>query len=467
MIKKITSLKQWIVSITAIIVIIIGTVILVAFAQGYSYDALHNQIYKTGLVLVDSTPNNADIYINSRKTDKKTPYRYSGAPAGNIDVGLYRSQYRNWMKKAVVVPGEVTFVNYAMLIPEVLEQKQIDANIVFSNILQSENKQKTFGISKNPLAIYAISDDGNSKQVYSPAASGNPSADVVDFQNLQLSRDGQRLLFNQKIANGSMQKVVLDTSSAKLNNLTEEFGFSFVDLRFNPKNSSELFWLESGVLKKVQINDKNISSNIIDSIFQLDIEEDRLLVFKRTPSNENTVELYAYDLNGDNETLIEQFTFDPSGYDISFIKSRFAEYISLIYISTQNAELIKNPYQKTNNTLSIKQIGSNVTHQTISPNNRFLVYNQNNTLRLIDLEFGQDDNFGTELLGLQRWTWYDDYHMVIQQNSGLRLMDYDGQNNYLLTPISDIAEFAVWNNQKAIAPLNKTGSLYKLFLTKK
>ena len=108
-----------------------------------------------------------------------------------------------------------------------------------------------------------------------------------------------------------------------------------------------------------------------------------------------------------------------------------------------------------------------VSNQTINFNHRFLIYNQNNTLRSIDLEFDQDDNFGASLNGLQKWSWYDDYHIVIQQDNVVRLLDYDGQNNYLLTPISDIKTFAIQPNQKAILPLNNNGNLFSLFLIKK
>ena len=145
MVKKVTSLRQWIVSITAIIIIVIGTLILVAFAQGYNYDALHNQIYKTGLVLIDSSPNNAEIFLNSKIINKKTPYRYSGAPAGNLVVELKKEGYRDWLKNSVVIPGEVTFVNYSLLLPSVLEQKPINEDIIFSDIVKAENNNKVIG----------------------------------------------------------------------------------------------------------------------------------------------------------------------------------------------------------------------------------------------------------------------------------------------------------------------------------
>lgn len=467
MVKKITSLKQWLVSIAAIIIITIGTVVLVAFAQGYNYDAFHNQIYKTGLVLIDSNPDNAQVSLNNKKIDKKTPYRYSGAPAGNLEVSLQKDQYRDWSKKSTVIPGEVTFVNYVLLLPDVLDQEQIGSDIVFSNIIQSENNQKTFALAKLPLSIFSISDDGDTKEIYSAVQSSDPANPIVDLYNIKVSNDGQRLLFDQKLANNTNQTITIDTSNLRVNNLTTEFGFVFSDIRFNPKNNSELFWLDSGVLKKVQINDKNISSNLIDSIFQLDVEEDRLLVVKTSTTTGQPVDLYSYDLSGGNENLLRQLEFDPKGYDILFVRSRYAEYLSVIYNSSSLAELVKNPYQKSDKVTPVKSIGLNVYKQTISPSNRFLIYNQNNTLRSVDLEFNQDDNYGASLADLQGWAWYDDYHLVIRQNNTLRILDYDGQNNYLLTPIKDIAGFGIQLNRKSILPLNSSGNLYNLSLTKK
>lgn len=467
MVKKVTSLRQWIVSITAIIIIVIGTLILVAFAQGYNYDALHNQIYKTGLVLIDSSPNNAEIFLNSKIINKKTPYRYSGAPAGNLVVELKKEGYRDWLKKSVVIPGEVTFVNYSLLLPSVLEQKPINEDIIFSDIVKAENNNKVIGASNKSLAIYSVSEDDTIKPIYTVPQSNDPNTQVVEIFGVQLSRDGQRLLFKQKLSNSTIQTIVLDTSSSKTINLTQEFGFSFNDIRFNPKNSSELFWLESGVLKKIQLNGNSITSNIIDSIFQLEIEEDRLMIVKQDPIQKQLANLLSYDLSGANEILISQIEFDPKGYDILFVQSRYAEYLSLVFKSSSRAELTKNPYQKSSGSKSTKQIGSNVLNQSINPNSRFLVYNQNNILRSLDLEFNQDESYEANLLGLQSWSWYDDYHLVIQQNNTIRFLDYDGQNNYLLTPINDVVDFGIQPSQKSILPLNNTGKLYKLYLTKK
>lgn len=469
MIKKITSLKQWFVSVSAIIIIIIGTILLVAFAQGYNYDALHNQIYKTGLVLIDSVPSNADVYLNDKKINKKTPYRYSAAPPGNLNVVLKKDSYRDWNKLSTVVPGEVTFVNYAILLPNILYQEPIDTNIIFSHVVQSKDNDKTIGLSKTPLSLYSISNNNIAKEVYRVTQQNDPNKQVIDLEKIQISNDGQRVLFDQKYIDNTTQTLVLDISSSKVDNLTEEYGFSFQDLRFNPKSSSELFWLESGVLKKIQINEKNISSNLIDSIYQLNVENDRLLVTKKVDNTTQIINLFSYDLSGNNQTKLTNLKYDEKGYNILFIRSRYAEYLSIIYNSTSQAELITNPYQKPNsNELSpIKIIGSDVSQQTVNPSNRFLIYNQNNTLRSIDLEFGQDDNFGANLDGLQKWSWYDDYHLIIQQNSVVRLINYDGQNNYLLTPISDIRSFAVHSDQKAILPLNNNGNLFSLYLVKK
>lgn len=467
MIKKNTSKRQWFVSITAILIITIGTIVLVAFAQGYNYDALHNQINKTGLVLLDSNPNGAQVFINNKYMNRKTPYRYSGAPAGNIDIKLLKDNYRKWEKKASVVPGEVTFANYALLIPDILNQEPIDSSINFYSIIQTQDNETTIGLSKTPLSLYSISSNGQIKQIYLPKQTSDPTKQVIDIENIRLSNDGQKVLFNQKLADNSIQVIVLEIANSKLNNLSEEFGFNFVDLRFNPKDSSEIFWLESKTLRKILLNEKRITSNLIENIDHLYVEKDRLLVISNNSTPEQNSILYSYDLSGNNKIELLTLKSDPKGYDILFIRSRYAEYISIIYKSTERTELIKNPYQLKNELSHPIDIGFGVSNQTINPNSRFLVYNQNNTLRLIDLEFGQDMNYGASLEGLQKWSWYDDYRLVVMQNNVVVMLDYDGQNIQLLAPINDIATFGIVLNEKSIMPLNNKGNLYKLSLVKK
>lgn len=457
------TLRLWVVSLAAIFFIVAGTFLLVAYGQGYTFDINTRQLKSSGLVLIDSSPNGAKISLNNKTTDKETPYRYTNAPAGEIVIKLTKNDYRIWQSIETVFNGSVTFANYAFLLPNILAQQNIIQSQPLVAIYQSADHQKTYGLSQSKLIIYTISDSSGTKQIYQPPASIDPARAVVELSNIQVSNDGSRILFRQILANGSFEVNVLQVSSGKVDNLTSEYGFVFNDLRFNPNDSNELFWLETSVLKKISLNERSITTNLINNIANYNPEKDRILVVEQLVPTEATQKLVSYDLSGNDKKFITSISPDPSGHTLGYIKSRYYDYISVINNSKGQLLLIKNPY----NQPIIDDYGEGVKNILPSKNGRFVVINQNNAMRTLDLEFSQQYVFNTSLDNLTSWTWFDDYHLVLLQNKQLRFIDFDGQNNQLLTPIPDIAGFAINNSNKLVIPLNNEGNIFRLLLTKK
>lgn len=464
--KKISpKAHQWVISTTAIIFIAVGTFILVAFAQGYSFDFKNWKLNANGLILIDSSPNGANITINNQFTNKKTPFRYTNATAGNIYVALQKNDYRDWNAIQSVLPSQVTFLDYAFLLPNILSQQNISQtnspNSKYSNIFQSTDNSKYVAVSQDSLSIYNISDPLQPKLIYQPQII-DPNKQVRSLEVMQISNDGNKIMVSQNLNNGSREVVIVNSNGVSSENISQEFGFDFKNLFFNQKDANELFWLDKSDIKKIRLSNKSISSNLVSSVESIDVEKDRLLVVKKD-SSQTKRNIYSYDLSGQDERLIYQVEPDQAGYELAFINSRYSEYLFIKYKSTNVALLIKSPYGHQ----EVKNLGSDIGMYTISPNQRFLVLSQNNLLVSYDLEFGLDYKLSTSLKDLLSWSWFDNYHIVLQKNNQLYFVDFDGQNNQLLTPIADINNYVIDNNDKAILPLNKSGELFKLWLVKK
>jgi len=467
MTKKFSQYRQWVISVSAVLTIIVGTVLLVAFAQGYTYDSTHRQFSKAGLVLIDSNPNGAIVSLGNKQTNKKTPYRYTSAPIGNLAIMLEKPEYRNWLINTIVKPGEVTFVDYAILLPIILQQQSVVQPQTYETVIQSGNHEKTIAFSRNPLTLYTLSSSGQAKVLYQPSSNVSPPEQIVDISQIQLSHDGNHVIFRQRRADNITQTIVIETNNLKIDNLTAEFGFTFDNLQFNQRDSSELFWLEAGVIKKIRLNNKSISANLISSVANLNVEKDRLLITHSAQSDPAIQQLSSYDLSGQDEKKILQLPFSQAGYQARYIPSRYAEYITILNRSTAQLQLIKNPYAQDNIQTTTTDLGSGVTDLVINPSNRFIAIRQNDQLRTLDLEFNTDSSVGTSLQGLAQWDWYDDYHMILRQNQQIRFIDYDGQNNQIITPVADVAGFSIQRNDRTILPLNSNGNLFRLFLTKR
>lgn len=463
MAKKFNQYRQWFISVSAIAIIFIGTIILVAVAQGFTYDISSHKFTKTGLVLIDSQPNNATVTLNDTKINKHTPYRYANAPVGPLTITLTKPDYREWSSKTSVTAGEVTFVDYALLLPTILYQEQTTQTQLYSSVLQSEDQDRTIATLKDQIGIVSLSSNTQPKIVYQPNVN---IPTVTALVVTSLSYDGDKILTQQTMIDNSKRTIVIDASSGKQDDLTSDFGRVFTGLQFNKRNASELYWLDNGVVKKIDLNNKTLSSPILNSVQSLNVVRDRLLAIVSTEDT-SQLQLVSTNLDGNDKKNISQLSINKSGYQASYIHSRFAEYVTILNNDNGNMQLLKNPYANENNPEEKRNLGDNVKSFTVSANGRFLVLNQNAHMRTLDLEFNEDLQYNTSLDNIQAWSWYDDYHLGIQLANRIYISDYDGQNMQLLTPIPDINSYSIVQKDKAFFVLNTTGNLYKLYLTKK
>jgi hypothetical protein len=94
----------------------LATYILISTALGYEIFSTKGDIVQNGLLFVDSSPGNANIYINGKKESSETGAKLS-LPDGVYDISLRKSGYVEWRDKVTLSGGTVKFINYPKLMP--------------------------------------------------------------------------------------------------------------------------------------------------------------------------------------------------------------------------------------------------------------------------------------------------------------------------------------------------------------
>lgn len=91
-------------------------------AQGFTLSwkqGLHLQ--KNGLILVDSIPSGAKIFLDGKETNFKTPARLTSLPPGSYTIGLKLAGFLPWQNTVSVEAKTATFADHILLLPEVAE----------------------------------------------------------------------------------------------------------------------------------------------------------------------------------------------------------------------------------------------------------------------------------------------------------------------------------------------------------
>ena len=141
--------KRTILSLLISLSAVVLTILIILFAQGYSFSPKTKKVEKTGLLVLTSAPNGASIYINGHLTDatnttmKLTP--------GTYEVEIKKEGYIPWKKKLTVAEGLVTAAD-AVLFPALPELRPLTFFGVFSPVLSPDGTKIAFKTNEKEKA---------------------------------------------------------------------------------------------------------------------------------------------------------------------------------------------------------------------------------------------------------------------------------------------------------------------------
>lgn len=453
--KKTRKPLQWLMYTIAIGVLIFGTIGLVYFAQGYSYDFKSGQIRNSGLVLIDSHPNGASITLNGKTISDKTPYRYDNASGGNISIRLQKQGYRDWTTQQEVVPGEVTFVEYPLLLPNTLTRQQVNEPITLTGLQSDHEHKKAISVSSQK-DVYLMTDNGIATRIY--------SAGVNTVDTAEIAPDGNRALIRQINTDGSVNQILVTTNGDTVINLTTQYGFVFSNLQFSPQNSADLFWLDNGLVRKLDTNNKSISSAILSNVISYSLSRDRIIATLPGTIPELTNMIVSTNLSGGDRYDVAALPADKLGYSGIIIHSRFHTYLALLANSEpKSLYYIYEPFSR--NALPFK-IADRVKLLSSSPNQKFLTYLNNEGMHSIDLETNREYHHQLDTDSVTSLDWYDNYHPVLRSGSESSIIDFDGYNQQTIITGSN-SGFLLPSDNKSLLYITTSNIVEKVFLEAK
>lgn len=451
--------------IFSIVGVVVVTIILVALARGYSYDIFSGQIKENGLVIINSQPSGADISFNGKTSQHKTPYRLVDAEPGDMAIGLNKADYRPWQKKITVKAQEVSFADRALLIPKTILYDNLFETFHTVSTLQSNDNHRVIFVSNEPaLSIWVSDNEKPPVQIFQVPTATKPEETITSISELQLSpNNGNQLLFRATSQTKSSLMVIPTSQNQTPIDINSTFGIDGGSLTFNPASDHEFYWLKDGILRKLNLDSKTVGDALVDNVTYLKIKNDRIFYITALTPKNLSHELWGMDLNGVRKIKILSSVVDSPSYALDFARVRQQDYLLLLTSQDKTATLYSNIYDKPVSSV----LSKDASDFTFSPNGNYLVINHANSTKSFDLDLNQRFNFHTNLNGLTQWRWLDDYHLLVITNGQLRLMDFDGQNDQIISQATDKVTTVLPNNDvKSIDYVNDT-SVKKLYLTLK
>jgi hypothetical protein len=406
------------------IAIVITTIVLVAYGQGYSYNFRTRSFNLNGLLVLESSPQGADIAINGRDIHRKTPYRAT-MEAGEYDIEVKRAGYRPWHKKVRIKASEVTAVPAIVFVPDNLKTEVLTSEDTVTNFVASKDHRNFAYITAGANhGVWLMSPDRKQgTKIYTPRpAAGDVAAEVVT--NVTWSDDASHLLLRTQLGS-VVNYLIIPTGGGTAINLTDLFKFDLAGMQFNPSDWRELYWISPEGLRRINVEAQTVTAVLVDKISAFTFAGDRLVYVQSTPLGKT---LWSSDKSGkDPKRLIESLA-ESDIYQMQYANYRGKDFLAVLPQKASTVTIYSDIFSATP---VAKILSKSASQIGFNENGRYLAFYSPTEFGTYDTD--KDVIATTSFDGpLAQATWFDPAHLIISRAGLIELIDYDGANRIKL-----------------------------------
>lgn len=415
--------------------VVLTTIALVSYGQGYTYDFKNNRFTHNGLVLIGTQPTGAVVKVELKSGLKKKPYNVS-LEAGSYRFNVAKPGYESWSKILSVVASEVTLAQYIILLPNdrpitVLDQKKAITN----QAITRDHRNMAYIVPGSDGGLYTMDLTSNSPtRIYQPVTKTAVVGEEV-LNDVMWSDDASRILLGSTI-DGKYIKKLININDRSIENLTEKFNFDFTSLKFSSRDARQLYWINAGNLRRLDIGSQSVSGILADKVSQFVIAGDKVLYVQTRNLAES---LGALDSRDRSQIIIQALVKSPT-YAIEYQSYQGHDFLAVIPSSDSIGTMYTDIYS-TNITAEV--IAQDVTDVIYSKDNHIATFYSSS--RIVSYDFDRSSRLGKPIIDaatipfgreISNLSYYDGYHLLMNQKGRLVFIEYDGQNSVDLGPIA-------------------------------
>ena len=413
------------------IIAVLTTAFVIITYSGYKIDFKYMRLIKTGSIYINTNPTKADIYIDNKKIDQRTPAIINHVIPGRHTITLEKKGYKTWETNIDVPPEITTFLNYELIYEDI----ELSKTSELSNqaLILSNNKRYILYIKHennlNNVYVYDIASQEQFK-IYSTISNIGRIEWAPDDKRVLLE-DSKFLVINLNIIelpviNNAIQSYKL----INLNTLIPDIA----DIIWNQSADNILVITNDKQLYKVDINSEEITKININDFGRIGLFINDKIIYI---NNQNILREYNISSDLTNEYIDYNNIKNIKYYD---------DYIVLL--NNQDMFII---FRKDLKSEPIKLSGDRIEFNK----NRVITFN-NSEINIYDLREGVLNNtlrYGKKIIDLD---FYNNNYIVLILEDEIKLINIDGSSLNELNLISNIKSI-----QNVIVLDNRINIIYK------
>lgn len=424
------------------------SIILVYGAYGYGIDTKTGALIQNGLLIVDSKPGGASIYLNGQFQSSTTSARLV-LPAGNYDLAIKKTGYRDWSRKFTLNEHSIARYVYPLLFPT----KPVSQNLkVYSSEPQviTQSPDKHWLLVQTPSAdpknvVFDIFDtsklDQPPAQLVLPAVLLSGSGPGRSLSAVEWATDNNHLLLKHSYQGGDEFIIFNRADPATSLNVSRVFGVaaSKMSLRnkkidqlyiFKPgDNSLSLGDVSKGTLQPL-LSDilayKSYGSDLLSYVSSQKVAAGQVMA--RIWENGKTYPLYTFAAG--NKYFLDAAQFQGAWYYVAGSDS------------ADRINIYKDPLSGIKDPATAKAIplialpDSGVGSLAFSDKARSIGVQASQKFGVYDIENQSRYQYTLVAPISGEMHWMDGYRLIGLSGGSILSMDYDGTNQQVLVPSS-------------------------------
>jgi len=413
------------------IIAVLTTAFVIITYSGYKIDFKYMRLIKTGSIYINTNPTKADIYIDNKKIDQRTPAIINHVIPGRHTITLEKKGYKTWETNIDIPPEITTFLNCELIYEDI----ELSKTSELSNqpLILSNNKRYILYIKHennlNNIYVYDIASQEQFK-IYS-AISNIGRIEWAPDDKRVLLEDSKFLVINLNIIelpviNNAIQSYKL----INLNTLIPDIA----DIIWNQSADNILVITNDKQLYKVDINSEEITKININDFGRIGLFINDKIIYI---NSQNILREYNISSDLTNEYIDYNNIKNIKYYD---------DYIVLL--NNQDMFII---FRKDLKSEPIKLSGDRIEFNK----NRVITFN-NSEINIYDLREGVLNNtlrYGKKIIDLD---FYNNNYIVLILEDEIKLINIDGSSLNELNLISNIKSI-----QNVIVLDNRINIIYK------
>ncbi|MES2631000.1 MAG: PEGA domain-containing protein [Patescibacteria group bacterium] len=464
-------------AIATLSVLIILTVT-IFFMLGYRLDSGNGRLEQGALLQFDSTPNNANVWIDGKNSGVRTAGKQT-VVAGVHTILYSKDKYEDWSRSLDFAAGTLTWLDYARMVPkertpEAVARYQTVVGAKASPdmkfiLVQTAVDQPVFQLADLRSADVRLSSLTLPSTLYSEAETPN----VTHTFALDEWNTGGRYILMKHSFNGQTEWLTVDTENvAQSINITKLLSVGLKSVHFAGTSGRSLFGLaDDGNIRKLDLTSATISRALISKAESFEVYDTNTISYVGIDPDNDTQRVAGIFRDGDEQPHVLRQT---DSLDTA-LKITVGRYFSDDYVAIaegSEVSILKGSYPTSSNDENVTlkdfatmKLAGAITQLSFSPKSDYVLAESGQDYMTYEIEHlrsasGTSNTSPDTIVTPLRWL--DIAHLWNQQNDQLVMRDFDNSNVFTINAVAGNFDVTLSQNGRFFYSIGRTGDTYTL-----